>query len=355
MDKRALILYVAFLISLATANAYSENFPPNIGELVDDYYDVFGEPLLSASVIGTPEFESGETSTIFIQLVNDGQVTGFETDNIPSTPNESMDARTELHLEYDVTTAINIQGTLKNNNGAPIRILSGCQQAGFLRSGETSQPMEFGIGIFNNAPSGTYELSLNLTYQYQYDVKVEGYPEQDPDYWYMTRNQTLPILITVKPEADFEIVDVRSHLMPDRKGVVYITYKNIGSDVAENAVARIIVDDPFSTTDDEAFLGTLYTGDSYEAQYTIEVDNDALHKTYVIDTDVQYRDRYGDTRITDIMKAPAMVTEPPSLLETMGLRHYLAVIACVGAAGVAGIAGIAVIFSGMKRGDKNAK
>jgi hypothetical protein len=75
--------------------------------------------------------------------MNEGQIHGFETENIPDNPNESMDAQTELNLEYDATTAINIQGTLENEKEAPIRIFSGLEHGGFLRSGERSQPVEF--------------------------------------------------------------------------------------------------------------------------------------------------------------------------------------------------------------------
>ena len=69
-QKLHLHLYVcAIFLILATVNvAYSETFPPNIWEFTEDYYDVFGEPSLSASVIGDPEFENGETSRIFIRF-----------------------------------------------------------------------------------------------------------------------------------------------------------------------------------------------------------------------------------------------------------------------------------------------
>ena len=335
MGERILMLYAAFLISVTTANAYSETVPPNIFEFTRDYYNVFGEPQLSASIMGKTEFESGERSMISIQLTNNGQIYGFETENIPDNLNESRDARKELNLEYDVTTAINIQGTLENENEAPIRIFRGLQHGGFLRSGETSQPMEFDIEIFKNATSGTYELALNLAYQYQNEVQVEGYPDQEFDYWYVTRNRTLPIYIKVEPEADFEVENASSRLLAGKESVLYITYKNVGSEVAEDAVASIDVEDPFSTTDDQAFLGVLYPGDSYEAKYWIEVDGDALPKTYGIETEVRYRDKYGDIRISDVMKAPARVAEPLLLRERIGLAGYLVVIAVI--LGVSGL------------------
>jgi len=328
------MLYAAFLLSVTLISANSEIVPPNIFKFTEDYYNVFGEPRLSTSVMGESEFESGERSRIFIQLVNEGQIYGFETEKMPDKPNKSMDAGKELNMEYDVTTAINIQGTLENTNEAPIRIFSGLVHGGFLRSGEISQPLEFDIEIFNDATSGIYELTLNLTYQYQYEVQVEGYPDQEFNYWYITENQTLPINIKVEPEADFEIENASFRLLAGKEGVLHITYRNVGYEVAQDAVASISVVDPFSTTDEVAFLGDLYPGDSYEAKYWIEVDSDALPKTYGIETEVRYRDKYGDIRISDVMKAPVRVAEPMPLRGKIGLTGYMVIAVMLGVAGV---------------------
>ena len=334
MDKKILMLCVALMIFSTAVHVHSETIPANIWEFTEDYYDVIGEPQLTASIVGNPEYESGETSTIFIQLMNDGLIFGFETDETPSGSDETMDAQAELDLEYDVTTAINIRGTLETGDGNAFRVLSGLQQAGSLRNSETSQPMEFDIEIFENAPAGIYDLRLNLTYQYQYDVKVEGYPEKEFDYWYITKNHTLPIQIIVKPKARFEIVKVSDSLVSGGQGVLHITYKNTGDEVAEDAVARISVVDPFSTTDDQAFLGTLNPGDSYEAQYKVKVDKDALPKAYGINTEVKYRDEHGDTQISDVMKASIEVRESVPLAQRIGYAGYLLVIFIIlGAAG----------------------
>ena len=332
-------LYVcAIFLILATANvAYSETFPPNIWEFTEDYYDVFGEPSLSASVIGDPEFENGETSRIFIRLTNDGDIIGFENERMPITSNESMDAQKELHLEDDITTAINIQATLVNNNKAPVKISSGLVHGGFLRSDESSRPMGFDVEIFNNAPSGTYELNLSLIYQYQKEVQVEGYPDEELDLWYITKNQTLPIFIKVKPNVDLVVENIRSELAPEKEGMVYITYKNTGTETAEDAVASISVTDPFTTIDDREFLGTLKPGDSYEAQYRIEVDKTAMPKTYWVETEVEYKDRYGGASETGVLKAPVDVSKPLSMSERIEITGIH-----IGIAGVLVVIGVGI-------------
>lgn len=333
MAKNELILFSMLLIFALINTAQSETIPPNIWEFTTDYYNVLGEPRISASIVGNPEYENGEISKIFIQLMNDGLVYGFEVEEEPTNANESLDAETEFKLEYDVTTAINIRGTMESEQDAPIKVLSGLQQGGSLRGGEISQPMEFEIEVYKNAPSGTYELTLNLMYQYQYDVKVEGYPNQEYDFWYETKNQTLPIQIKVKPKADFEVENVRAGLTPGGKSVLYITYNNVGTETAEDSVARISLVDPFSTTDDQAYLGNLNPGDSYEAQYLIRVDEDALPKTYGINTEVKYRDEHGDIQISDVMKASVRVSESAPLIERIGITGIIIVFGIIIGAG----------------------
>lgn len=307
--RKTIFLYAALLLLITIPACCGESIPPNIGELIDDYYDVGGSPELSASIMGKAEFESGDTSTLFIRLINNGSVNRFETDEIPRDADEIEDARKELKLEADVTTAVDILGTLESKQGAPVRILSGVREGGYLREGETSQPMEFEIEIYKNAPSGSYELTLNLSYQYQKEVQVAGYPEPEYNYWYAEKKQELPVYITIKPEVDFEVVSSGIRPAADGKCMLYITYKNTGNEVVEHAVARIIEEDPFIFEDEEAFLGTLSPGDSYEAKYIIEVDADALPKVYGIETEVEYRDSRGEQKVSEPLKAPIRLDE----------------------------------------------
>ncbi|MCL7412107.1 MAG: hypothetical protein M8353_00615 [ANME-2 cluster archaeon] len=334
MKKILPVFFTLVLVFAAHTHATSESVPSNIWEFTTDYYDVIGEPGLSASLVGDNEYNAGDKATLFIQLMNDGLVFGFRTENTPSNADETIDAQTELDKEYDVTTALNIRGTLENVHGAPVKVLSGVLQGGSLREGEVSTPMEFDIEIFNNALSGTYQFALNLTYQYQYDVKVDGYPDQEYDYWYVTRNQTLPVTIIVKPRASFSIENVTAHSRPGDQTVLSITYKNVGDETAQDAVGRISVVDPFSTTDDQAYIGTLAPGDSFQAKYRIKVDGNALPKTYGINTEVKYRDERGDIQISDVMKAPVPVYEDIPFSEKMGNNVYLVVIVIVGVLGL---------------------
>jgi hypothetical protein len=302
-------LYILVFLLLTVPVSCPEYIPPNIGELANDYYDVSGEPNLSVASVQNPEFDSGEASSLFIKLKNRGLLTTFETDELPNDSSELRDADKELQLESDVTTAMNIHGVLENNRGAPVKIVSGVREAGYLREGETSAPVKFEIEVFKTSPSGVYELSLNLTYHYQKEVQVAGYPEPKFNYWYDEKQQVLPIYINVRPKVDFEVGKVRAQKVSDKEFMLYITYRNTGSEGAENAVARIIEEDPFKFDDDTASLGTLSPGGSSESKYLIEVKEDALPKTYGIETEVEYRDSRGEKKKSPSMRAPFRMAE----------------------------------------------
>jgi hypothetical protein len=331
MNGRMLLIIMAILIFSTATQVHAETIPPNIWKLTSDHYNIIGEPQLFASIVGDPEYESGGKANIFIQLKNEGQVYGFEIVEEPDPANEDeiANAKTEFNLEYDVTTAVSIHSILKSNN-EHIKVLSGQQPGGGLRSGETSQPIEFDIEIYENTPSGVYELILDLTYQYQYDVQVDGNKSQpDINYWYETKNQTLPIQIIVKQKADFEIVKVSADFRPDDRDVLFITYKNVGSETAEYVVASIILEAPFSTTDNQAFIGTLKPGESYETQYNIKVESEALSKIYAIDTELEYKNEHGDTKRSDVMRVPIKVGESIPLSERIGFAGYILIFSLI--------------------------
>jgi len=61
-------------------------------------------------------------------------------------------------------------------------------------------------------------------------------------------------------------------------GLMYVTYKNIGKHKAKDATIRISASDPFSTTDDQTFIGSLAPGESADALFNLKVDDTATAK-----------------------------------------------------------------------------
>ncbi len=309
------VLLIAML--LASAKAQSNYIPYELGG--DNYYNMYGSPELSASISGTDEFERGDTVTLSVDLTNYGRVLGFKEDHTPQNPKEFALKNSELQEEYKKTTALGIIANLVSNT-TDIEVKSGDQVVESLKSGQKTQsPLKFTIKIAKHAPSGEYPLDLNVSYDYQDNVRVDastlstegGTPNlvnYRASYLYQKANQTIPLTVKVKKQADFEILGSNSDLKAgEKKGEVKATYRNIGDEPIRDAVARLSIFKPFSSTDDQAFIGDLGPGEEANVTFRIDVDSDATPKEYGINSEIKYTDVNGDTVISESMKIPVNV------------------------------------------------
>ena len=301
------------LASLASAGS-SNNYIPSVS--LDNYWTTSGSPQLDASLAGTSEFERGDTVTLYVDITNFGRIMGFESDKKADTKMEQTLADRELDYEGEKTTALGITGTLRSTSDL-IEVKSGDQVIEALRSGERAEdPMEFSIKISSHAPAGEYPLKLDLSYDYQYNAEVDA-DELDPDiglrgfqssYWYERANETVVIPVFVKKESDFKITGTKAELDAGEKdGIVEVTYRNTGEETADDATARLSVFKPFSSTDDQAYIGSLAPGEERMVLFKIDVDSDATAKPYSINSEIKYTDLRGETVISESMKIPVNV------------------------------------------------
>ena len=317
MEIKYAIAATCILTLLAICSAQSTYIPYELGG--DNYYTMYGGPDISASVSGTDEFERGDTVTLYVDLTNYGRILGFKEDQTPQNPKEFALANAELQEEYKKSTALGITASLKSDD-QQIDVKSGDQVVQSLKSGDkTQQPLKFTIKVGEHAPAGKYPLNLKLSYDYQDNVRV--YASQlitsgsSPtlanyrvSYVYQKANQTVPIIINVKKQADFEITNSSGVLSAGaKKSSIFATYKNIGEDPIKDAVARLSIFKPFSSTDDQAFIGTLQPGEEKTVVFRLDVDSDATPKEYGINSEIKYTDVNGDTVISESMKIPVVV------------------------------------------------
>ncbi|MGB3943734.1 MAG: hypothetical protein WBK88_02950, partial [Methanothrix sp.] len=252
----AVFLFVALATVCSAPAGASENYIPSVS--LENYWTFSGSPKLEASLAGTREFDRGDTVTLFVDLANFGRVMGFKADKKVETAMDRMLADRELEYEWERTTALGITGTLRSESDL-IEVKSGDQLVEALRSGERAKdPMRFTIKISNRAPAGEYPLILHLSYDYQYNVEVDADPTIDADgrfqrfrtaYWYQKANETVTIPVKVKREAYFEIAQARADLLAGEKGgMIEVTFRNTGEETAEDAISRLSVFKPFSST-----------------------------------------------------------------------------------------------------------
>ena len=328
---------LAALLSIAALTALAASVPAaSAAGLPDDlspgftfsknFYDIYGKPNITASIIGDNEFGRGDEVTLAIDLVNRGVVLGFESDRMPDDDEEIDLAEMELGYELQQVNAIGITAVLVTPEGVPIDVRSGPQQVGSIRGSDSaSETVSFNIEIDENAPAGIYPLIFATSYIYQKNVHVSGNVSEnraDVNFWYDTLNQTQILYLSVKKLADFDITDVSSDLRAGEDDrVLSITYQNTGEEVAVDAVARISVTDPFSSTDDQAYLGTLEPGESVTAIFVIDTDSGAAIKPYGINTEIRFKDSTDKSKISESMTA--MVTIAPLIPGSEKMRPYI--------------------------------
>ena len=329
ISRRLLILGSLFLLLVVPAQAAI----PEYFDIGSNYYTVYGYPNLSISVLGDSEFSRGDTVTLVINIMNKGIITGFKSEKSIDTVDEIEQKlqQTEMQYEAQKTTAIGIIATLVSLDPS-VKVKSGQQEAGTLVSGQQSEePVMFTIEIANNAPAGPHPLLLNLLYGYQENVQLDGEDETDlgitdmeVGLWYEIRSQNITLPVFVEQEADFEVKNVSGTLRAGEQGLVNVIYKNIGELPVRDATVRISTSDPFSTTDDQAFIGFLAPGGSAEAIFNIKVDDIATSKMYGINSEIKYEDVDGHEKVSDTVKMKVNVF--PGLSTSEKLGNYVGII-----------------------------
>ena len=309
----------------ATAAGLPDRISPGF-TFSKNFYDIYGKPDITATIIGDNEFYRDDEVTLSIDLINRGVIHGYDSDRMPDDSDEIALAKMELGYELQQVDAIGITAALTSPENSPIDVQSGPQQVGSIRGDGGEGTVGFNIEIDENAPAGTYPLILTLDYDYQKNVQVSGNPASegrtDVNFWYETLNQTQTLYITIKRLADFEVTGVSSDLQAGEDDrVLRITYMNTGEETATEAVARISVTDPFSSTDDQAYLGTLAPAESATAIFVIDTDSDATVKVYGIDTEIRFKDSTGESRVSDSMTAS--VTIKPAIPASEKIKPYI--------------------------------
>ncbi|MBP2030427.1 hypothetical protein J2755_001361 [Methanohalophilus levihalophilus] len=307
------IMVLALLLTVA-ASAQEESVNAGLPEhfsFDENYYTVYGGPDVVATLVGDNEFARGDTVTLNVNLMNKGVLTGFrsETDDDDLDTLEQKLQQAEMSYESQRTTAIGIVAIMTSSD-PNIRVKSGPQEAGTLMAGEqTDSPVQFVIEISKNAEAGEYPLLLNLYYGFQRNVQVDGDNETDlgitnmqVGLWYDVGAQNVTVPVYVEEEAKFAVTNVTGILYANEENMLYVTYSNVGELTAKDAIVRMSPAEPFSTTDDQAYLGDLKPGESSVAAFRLKVDENAVFKSYAINSEIKYEDSDGHDRISDAVK-----------------------------------------------------
>ncbi|AXG05165.1 hypothetical protein DU500_01285 [Haloplanus rubicundus] len=324
-------------------------------ELVSANADLtFGGADSAASFVG--EWAPGETkmATFPVTVADDaeirdytvtGRVSYTDTDGIAGTSNElrssvrpipeqafSLSAVTStLRVAHEGT----VSGTVTNEGPLPVadavvvfRPVSpnfDASETEFavpdLAPGE-SAPFAFEVEVSSAADPGSRQLRF-----------VVDYENEDGD---NRTSDPLAARIEVAPERDpFTVDATASTVSAGGDGRLTMTVTNTEDETLSDISAKLFVDDPVSTSDDEAFVDELAPGESAEISFEVSAAGSAFPKDYPVSVDFEYDRADGTTEISDTFRLPVTVAErrgggfPFGVLVGLGVAVLVGVIVAV--------------------------
>jgi len=164
-----------------------------------------------------------------------------------------------------------------------------------LAPGE-SAPFSFDVEVSSAADPGSRQLRFVVEY------RTEDGDERTSD--------TLPARIEVAPERDVVAVERVDATVPaGGSGRLTLRVTNVDTEALSDISAKLFVDDPLSTSDDEAYVGHLAPGETAEISFEMTAAGSAFPKDYPVSIDFEYDRPDGTTELTDTFRLPVTVEE----------------------------------------------
>ena len=195
------------------------------------------------------------------------------------------------------------------NGGSPITPVDSSSYVGAFAPGQVVQ-LRYKVAVSSEAGAQSYPVDVVVSYNDRDGINRTGRP--------------VTVGVPVGGKIGFAVVSDDVPIRAGAKTVLEVTYRNTGAAAVSAAQARLSAVDPFTSSDDTAYLGDMAPGEERTARFEVTADAGATAKTYGLDSEVRYRDALDNSQISDTMKVPVSVTPGGSLL---GSPLVLAVIA----------------------------
>ena len=220
---------------------------------------------------------------------------------------------------------------------------------GDLAVGETATAT-FDAGLRTDANPG--ERTVNVAVRYRGLGTDEGVSVSESDNGSISLASTgsagdvivsdpLDVVVDVAPESDVFTVTpaepnatVPEAVTPGSTVRYNAVVRNTGPEPITDIQAKLFVDSPLSSSDDEAFVTSLDPGEERTVTFEVEVDGGATPKTYSAAVDFRYDDADGDEQLSDTYRLPVEVVpadDSGALSSPLGIVAVLGVVAVGGA------------------------
>jgi hypothetical protein len=138
--------------------------------------------------------------------------------------------------------------------------------------------------------------------------------------------------IEVAPERDpFDVAVAGATVPAGGSGRLTVTVTNTEDETLSDISAKLFVDDPISTSDDEAFVAELAPGESAEISFAVSSAGSAFPKSYPVSLDFEYDRADGTTLVSETFRLPVDVRERERGSLPIGLVAGVGAVLVVGA------------------------
>ena len=202
------------------------------------------------------------------------------------------------------------------NGASPLIPTDSNAYIGTFAPGETVD-VTFKVAVADSAEPQSYPLDLVVAYE-DYEGKS-------------ATSRPVTIGLPVGGKIDFDVASPTVTLHPGGKSILEVVYRNAGAAKVYSAQARISAVDPFTSSDDTAYLGDLAPGETATARFEVSIDADATLKNYGIDSEIRYRDDLDNSKISDTMKVQVALEKKEGTLFTNPVFLAVIAVAIIGA------------------------
>jgi hypothetical protein len=175
---------------------------------------------------------------------------------------------------------------VRSQGPAPLQATAPEAAVGDLAPGESAE-MQFTYAVPTDAEPGSISLSFAVEYE-------------NPDGDLRRLDEPIRRAVTLGAERDpFEVVDAETSVSAGGEGTLAVTVRYNGERPISNANAKVFVNDPLSSADDGAFLGSFEPGETRTAEFSVTAGGSAMPKEYPASLEIRYDDASGDSKLAD--------------------------------------------------------
>ena len=165
---------------------------------------------------------------------------------------------------------------------------------GDLKPGESTN-----VTFSGEVSEGSSDGPRRLSYVVEYDTDGGKTVESDPLHARVSVGEKQSLFSVSPADATVEAGSGRA---------ISFEVKNEGEETVRNVNAKLFVNAPLSSSDDEAYVAALEPGESATVTFKVAAGGSALAKSYPVSVDFQYDTPEGDTELSDTYRVPIDVT-----------------------------------------------